>query len=179
MKKLNDRLAQLTERPWYLPFAVAIVVISFLASVFSSVGVLTLTVVRESDRAALLECTDDRDKFAETSSQNLRDATQARDDLSQARGQATIVKEKALVVWTDILIAALSDQSGEEASPAVVLRFAQATTDLNDAARDLQDTERALRAANNDLRRAREDNPVVPPSSEVCSSGEFVPPKKP
>lgn len=179
MRKLNERLSRLSERPWYLPFAVAVVVISFLASVFSSVGVLALTVVRESDRAALLECTDARDKYAEKSSQALRDATQDRDDLAQERGRATIAKERALVKWTDILISALADQSGQEASNDLVLRFAQATAALNAAASDLQDTERALRTANRDLTTAREENPVVPPASEVCATGEFIPPKKP
>lgn len=168
---------------WYSKWAPALYLFVAVALVVCGVATWQATLAngrqdREADeiQARAFACIDDRDAFAAESSQTLRDVTQARDTLSQKRGWATLRKESALVSWTSVLLSAPLDGS---AAPGLLRNFVNATAELNASATHLKDVERQLIEANRDLKRARLQNPVVPPASEVCASGVFVPPAKP
>lgn len=195
MRTIADRLDALGRKPWYPTFAMLVVAIAFVASVFSSLGVLALTLAdraqagqRESDRAALLKCTDDRDAYVAESSQTLREATQAWNDAVSAKSAAVRRLASSLAEGFDgigefssILVDALASE--EEVAPAELAAFLEATSKIQTVSPKIQ--RRADRVsvraeelvtASTTLRTARDENPVVPASSEVCATGTFVPP---
>lgn len=200
MSVVKARLDALGRKPWYPTFAVMVVAISFVASLFSSLGVLALTIadrqqaeVREAERAAQLQCIDDRDAYAAKSSQTLRDVTQEWNDAVSAKSAAVRRLAVALADGFDgigdfstILVEAIANPTadGEDPDPEVLAAFLDATTKIQTTSPLIQRrAERVsvraaeLVTASENLRQAREDNPVVPAASEVCATGTFVPPK--
>lgn len=197
MRSITARLDELGQKPWYPTFAMLVVAISFVASLFSSLGVLALTVAdqrqqdqRETDRAALLQCTDDRDAYAAASSQTLRDVTQDWNDAVSAKSAA--VRNLAVALaggfteigdFATILVDAIV-ANADEPDPQVIADFLEATSGIQTTSPVIRRraevvSERAeeLVRASSELRQARLDNPVVPPASQVCATGSFVPPK--
>lgn len=160
---------------WMVTFCLAVAMVGAVLGFTNTVTNGRQDRERDAQRDALLSCFDQRDAFAAAQSTLLREKTQNRDDAIERKSASVKDFARATGDWSTLLVNALASE--DDASPEAIAEFLTATAEIQRTSRVVERRANRLEAASQALEAARLANPVVPPASELCKTGVFVPPK--